>query len=314
MGGSSERNMRKAIIALLALVLVVAVSCDKRERVRAVYYWQTTLRLDSSERAFLKELNINKVYCRYFDVVTGDNGLPRPNATLAFDDSFPQGVEVVPVVYVLNGCMKTSDSSLASLILERVLKMNEVNGVRNVRELQIDCDWTQSTQLEFFRFMERLRKLCHDRGMTLSTTIRLHQLSQQAPPADHGVLMVYNTGDVTKLSVSKPILDVKDVAPYLRYLGSYRLGLSAAYPLFTWRVLFRGGRYVGIMHGDDDLPVLPGDSIAIRQPEIDDILKAGQAVGKARRDANDEIILYDLSNKNINRFNLNDYESFYDIH
>lgn len=303
--------MKKAVVSLVVLLVLLASCGGRREGARAVYYWQTTLRLDSAERGFLERHNINKVYCRYFDVVVGDDGQPRPNATLAFDDSFPNGVEVVPVVYILNDCMRPHNDSLAQMIFRRVAQMGEVNGVGNAGELQIDCDWTQGTRRAFFSFMEALLRICHDHGMRLSATIRLHQLSQEPPPADHGVLMVYNTGDVRKLSVGKPILDIKDVAPYLKYLKNYKLPLSAAYPLFTWRVLFRGGRYVGIMHGDDDLPVLPGDSIAVRQPSLGDILNAKAAVEKARGDANDEIILFDLNDNNIKRFRHEDFELIY---
>lgn len=88
----------------------------------------------------------------------------------------------------------------------------------------------------------------------------------------------------------------------MRYLKNYRLKLSAAYPFFSWKVLFRGDKYVGIMHSDDDLPVLPGDNIVIRQPEMEDIGQAQKAINAARKDVNDEIILYDLSDRNIRRF------------
>lgn len=303
--------MKKAMVSLVVLLALLASCGGRHERARAVYYWQTTLRLDTTERDFLERHNIKKVYCRYFDVVIGDNGQPHPNATLAFDDSFPKEVEAVPVVYILNDCMRQRNDSLAEMIFHRVAQMNEANGVANVGELQIDCDWSQGTRRTFFNFMATMLGLCHDHGMRLSATIRLHQLSQEPPPADYGVLMFYNTGDVSKLSVSKPILDIKDVAPYLKYLRTYKLPLSAAYPLFTWRVLFRGGRYVGIMHGDDDLPVLPGDSVAVRQPSINDILNAKAAVEKARGDTNDEIILFDLNDNNIKRFRHEDFELIY---
>lgn len=293
------------------MLLTLLVSCGRQRHTKSVYYWKTILALDSTERDFLKTHNVNKIYCRYFDVVDGEDGLPRPNATLAFEDSFPHDIEVVPVVYVLNACMRHPDSNLAAMVLRRIMQMNAANGVKNVKEIQIDCDWTLGTRRSFFRFMDEMRKLCHENDMRLSATIRLHQLSQEAPPADHGVLMVYNTGNVTKLSVSKPILDTRDVMPYVHNLRGYKLSLSTAYPLFSWRVLFRGGKYVGIMHGDDDLPVLPGDSIATRQPELGDILSAKEAVGNMRPDANNEIILYDLGRQSIDRFSSDDISRIY---
>ena len=304
-----ETILRSPLWLLLAIALFA--SCGRDEPKRSVYYWQTTLRVGAAERAFLARNGVGRVYCRYFDVVPGDDG-PRPNATMAFEGAFPKTVEVVPVVYIVNDCMGQPHDGLAEKIVRRVSQMNETNSVPAAKELQVDCDWTMTTREAFFAFLEKLRALCHDRGMKLSATIRLHQLSQPAPPADHGVLMMYNTGDVTKLAVRKPILDIKDVMPYMRYLRGYGMDLSTAYPLFNWHVLFRRGKYVGIMHGDDDLPVLPGDSIAVRQPDLGDILRAKKAVGDARHDANQEIILYDLSNKNIKRFSDDDFKEIYE--
>lgn len=54
-----------------------------------------------------------------------------------------------------------------------------------------------------------------------------------------------------------PILNIADVKPYLHNLATYQLPLSTAYPIFSWRVLFRGGHFVGILHSDDDYPILP---------------------------------------------------------
>ena len=304
-----ETILRSTLLLLLAFALFT--SCGRDEPKRSVYYWQTTLCVGAAERAFLARNGVGKVYCRYFDVVPGDDG-PRPNATMAFEGAFPKTVEVVPVVYIVNDCMGQPHDGLAEKIVRRVSQMNDTNSLPAAKELQVDCDWTMTTREAFFAFLEKLRALCHDRGMKLSVTIRLHQLSQPVPPADRGVLMMYNTGDVTKLSVRKPILDIKDVMPYMRYLRGYGMDLSTAYPLFNWHVLFRGGKYVGIMHGDDDLPVLPGDSIAVRQPDLGDILRAKKAVDDARHDANQEIILYDLSNKNIKRFSDDDFKKIYE--
>ena len=192
--------------------------------------------------------------------------------------------------------------------------MNETHDIKGIREIQIDCDWTMSTQKRYFSMLRRMRDLCHEHRLTLSATIRLHQLSLEVPPVDKGTLMMYNTGDFTQLSVHKPILDMKDVRPYLHSLPRYKLPLNVAYPLFTWRVLFRDGKYVGIMHGDDDFPVLQGDSVATRQPELDDIMAARRTVDSLRPEANSEVILYHLNNKNINRFTPNDYENIYQQH
>ena len=65
---------------------------------------------------------------------------------------------------------------------------------------------------------------------------------------------------------------------------------------------------MGFIHHEDEYPILPSDSIALRQPSADDIIEAVNIIGGRRPDANNEIILFDLNNNNINRFKRNDYE------
>lgn len=299
----------------MLVTMLLFMACGDRQQggktARSMYFWRTALRLDSAERRFVARHGISRMYVRYFDVVLNERNGVVPNATIAFEDSLPGGIEAVPVVFIVNDVMRHDADSLPRLILKRVLRMNETNDVSGVKEIQIDCDWTMKTQKRYFDFLRTLREMCHAEGLKLTTTIRLHQLALEVPPVDAGVLMVYNTGDVTRPDTEKPILDMKDVRPYLRHLSRYRLPLAAAYPLFTWKVLFRRGRFVGIMHGDDDLPVLAGDSIVVRQPERSDILDVRRAIDDLRPDAHREVILYDLSKRNIQRFNRQDYETFF---
>ena len=308
--------MTKLWTSLFCILLLAA--CGGRQpnddATRSMYYWRTTFRLDSAERAFLRLHNVEKLYVRYFDVTPDDDMHPMPHATTAFADTMPQGVEIVPVVFIVNRFRAGSIDGIADQVFRRILQMNETHDIKGIKEIQIDCDWTMTTQKRYFSMLRRMRDLCHEHGLTLSATIRLHQLSLEVPPVDKGTLMMYNTGDFTQLSVHKPILDMKDVRPYLHSLPRYKLPLNVAYPLFTWRVLFRDGKYVGIMHGDDDLPILQGDSVATRRPELDDIMAARRAVDSLRPEANSEVILYHLNNKNINRFTPNDYENIYQQH
>ena len=303
----------KRLLALIAICLLL-VSCrqDKpTETLRSAYYWSTTWNMDSSKTSFIREHSIKRLYVRYFDVVKDEGGNIVPNATLQFEDStIPKGIEIVPTVFIVNDCMRTSQP-LADKILQRILQMSEANDIPPVREIQIDCDWTASTQKAYFDFLKKLREKARAKDIRLSATIRLHQLSMTPPPVDKGVLMVYNTGDAKQLACHKPILDMKDAAPYIQHLGSYPLPLSAAYPLFSWRILFREGKFVGIMHADEDLPVLPDDSIVTRQPEMEDIMEAVRSINHQNKDINNEVILFDLNNPNIKRFKPSNYEKIY---
>ena len=315
------------LLALSATIGFTSCSQGKAEKtLRSAYYWSTIWQLDSNKMNFIRKHHINRLYVRYFDVVKNADGEIMPNATLHFntfeedgngnkhESLIPEGIEIIPVVYIVNDCLKTNRKTgkyLVDKILLRILQMNEANDIKRVKEIQIDCDWTASTQKAYFDFLEKLRVKAKAKQIKLSATIRLHQLSMTPPPVDRGILMMYNTGDVKQLSCHKPILDMKDVAPYIQHLGSYPLPLAAAYPLFSWHILFREGKFVGIMHADDDFPVLPSDSIVIRKPEMNDIMEAVRSINHQNEDINNEVILFDLNTDNIKRFNSEDYEKIF---
>ena len=259
---NEKRPFAISALLLASLLIVMLAGCrgkgSKSQPQRSVYCWQTTFAPnDSTVAAFIRHQRITHIYLRYFDVVM-TNGTPMPNASANVVGRVPKGVTVTPVVYITNDCMKaigqnhTEATNLANKILRRVGQMTSTLQLGPVSELQIDCDWTVSTRRTYFDFLSVLRDLAHEQHLQLSTTIRFHQLTQPVPPADRGVLMAYNTGDVRDISNRYPILNIADVKPYLRHLATYRLPLSTAYPIFSWRVLFRGGHFVGILHSDDD--------------------------------------------------------------
>lgn len=306
------KRMQKRIL-FIYLIIVVFCSCSKQqgEKTNAVYYWSTTFKSDSIQQSFLRQHHIKKIYLRFFDVVVNEQGNVMPNATVRFATPVPKDVEIVPVVYIVNDCLYRSIDKLDSLILQRVTQMCETNDITPFRELQIDCDWTARSRTHYFQVLSRLNERAKKQGVALSATIRLHQLGEAPPPVEKGILMLYNTGDVTRLDCEHPILDMKDAAPYLRKLSKYRLPLATAYPVYAWRVLFRKGKFVGILHSDDELPIIDGDSIVVREPPLEMVLKAKQAVDKEQRSANDEIILFDISNENIQRINKYHYEKIF---
>ena len=273
------------------------ISCGKQrpqdeslEQCNSVYYWRTDLRLDSTERAFLDQYNIKKVYCRYFDVVMGDNSAePRPNATISFSDSLPDGIEIIPTIYITEDCMHKPHKDLAEKIVQRIRQMNETNNINNVHEIQIDCDYTSRSRKTYYKFLEEVVKLWKSK---VSTTIRLHQLSMPVPPVDYGTLMVYNTGDPRKWQERNPILDYRDVYPYLKHLDQYALPLAVAYPVYLW---IRNIQNVRIEHSVDAA----------------EILKVKHAMEKERPNLSSSIITYHLETDNINRYKTETYEEIY---
>ena len=119
---------------IILIYLLAMMGCQKQKEQldegNAVYYWRTDFRLDSTERAFLSQYNINKVYCRYFDVVINDEAKgPVPNATITFSDSLPEGIEMIPTIYITENCMHQEPKGLAEKLVKRIQQMNETNDI-----------------------------------------------------------------------------------------------------------------------------------------------------------------------------------------
>ena len=294
---------KRMVIAILGVISMMHVGCTQPIELpeeNAVYYWRTDLRLDSTERAFLATYNIKKVYCRYFDVVINDTATgPMPNATIHFNDTLPDGIELIPTVYITENCMHQPHKGLAQKLVQRIKQMNETNDIKNVHEIQIDCDYTERSRQTYYEFLKEVRAAWlepnnPDNTSThiLSTTIRLHQLAMEAPPADYGVLMLYNTGDPRKWTERNPILDIRDVSPYLKRLDAYPLPLAAAYPVYSWLRVIQG---VNVVH----------------TVEAAEILQVKEAVEKKRPGLKRSIITYHLDKENINRYKPKTYEAIY---
>ena len=113
-----------------------------------------------------------------------------------------------------------------------------------------------------------------------------------APPVDYGVLMIYNTGDPRNFMERNPILDIRDVMPYVKRLDDYPLPLAAAYPVYQW---VREIHSVRVEH----------------TVEAEEILRVKRAVEKERPDLSRAIITYHLDKDNINRYKPETYEEIY---
>ncbi len=275
-------------------MLTLLTGCAKQSGMpqqNAVYYWRTEWRLDSLKRGFLTRYQVEKVYCRYFDVVMTDDE-PMPNATITFAEPVDEALTIVPTVYITEDCMHQSHDGLARKIVERIVQMNETNDVAGVSEIQIDCDYTSRSRHTYYQFLDEVRQVARSHDMLLSVTIRLHQLSMAVPPADYGVLMLYNTGDPMNFQERNPILDMRDVQPYLRYLKDYSLPLAAAYPVFLWQ------RDIYGVHVEHSV-------------EADEILKVKDAVEERRPELSRTILTFHLDQDNINRYKPETYEAIF---
>ena len=285
--------MTRLLFSLLIAILILT-GCQQQSPMpqeNSVYYWRTEWRLDSVERDFLKQYDIQKVYCRYFDVVMR-NDEPMPNATISFAEPVDPSLIIVPTVYITEDCMHSEHKGLAKKIVERIIQMNKTNDIQQVKEIQIDCDYTGRSLKTYYAFLKDVRTTARQHNMQLSTTIRLHQLSMEVPPVDYGVLMLYNTGNLQKFTERNPILDIRDVMPYISKLDDYALPLAAAYPVFLWQRTIYG------VHVDHWV-------------EANEILKVKDAVEEKRPELRRTILTYHLDKENIKRYTPETYETIY---
>ena len=244
----------------------------------AFYFWKSIYQPDVAELEAIQKLNADRLYIKFFDVdwVEQVNAC-MPIAPISWRGKIPADVEVVPVVYITNKSLqKTPTDSIIVLAKQIHAKINGMaaqmpltdttfpTGKMRLPEVQMDCDWTQSTRERYFNLLRYLKTLFittsdHTFRAQLSATIRLHQIryAEQSgiPPIDRGLLMCYNTGDLKDPDTENSILHLSEVRKYVKNAKDYPLQLDVALPLFSWGVLFRNGRFARLLNGmhTDDL-------------------------------------------------------------
>lgn len=289
----------------------------------AIYYWRTTFELTAADKAFLQCHNIKRIYLRMFDVaveLNPDNNTYEavPIATTRFSDKefmpqIPEGIEIVPTVYITLDALRAmhnKEATYVQLIVERLRAMASYNNCGKIREMQFDCDWTASTRSSYAEICRMARELLHADSIALSTTIRLHQLAEEALPVDCGVLMLYNTGVLKNPDTRNSILDIDDVRPYLRKCKC-DIPLDYAYPTFGWGVKFHDGKFQRIVTHPETEIFDRGDTIRIERPTAAEVLAVKALVEKELGPPQHGNILYHLDNEQLKHYTDNEIAKIY---
>ena len=255
----------KRFFALTLILLSVCAGCedqqDEPKRIgpisKSFYFWKSNFNLIDSEIQYLDLLNCQRLFTRFFDLdYDSQTQQINPIGVLHVNQPPPPSIEIVPVIFITNRTFKNiAGNELEGLVEKTLNKINEIHEQLSdtpFTELQIDCDWTQTTRENYFQFLEIVRgKLT--KNCLLSTTIRLHQVkyasSTGVPPVDRGMLMFYNVDDVESQATHNSILDLNEAKKYLQNFSKYPLELDLALPIFRWGVLFRNGRMIKLING-----------------------------------------------------------------
>jgi hypothetical protein len=246
------------LFLLTGIALLLLQSCTGNKPsdkcTRAFYYWRTEFRLSQNELRVLKDLNVTKLYTRFFDVEWNAlNNTPEPVGKILFT-GHPGAVDIVPVVYITNKTLINIPFDKLPELTDKIVNlMRRISAAHSIRykEIQIDCDWSDKTRFKYFSLIENIRSAVK---VPVSVTIRLHQIKYRnitgIPPADRGMLMFYNMGNLKPEAQKNSIFNTEDAAKYVEYLDTYPLKMDVALPFFSWDVHSRGKRIVNLLSKD----------------------------------------------------------------
>lgn len=244
--------MRFYLFFIVLLIQACRADTPPKEVIRAFYYWKSSFQISPYEKQTLDTCGVNKLYIKAFDVDWNfSTKKPMLKAPTVFKDSLPAKMACVPVIFITNQTFKNiPDTSLNTLanFIQKQIKYEWTNKPYN--EIQFDCDWTISTRLKYFKFLDLYRQYCQ--GKTLSATIRLHQIKfahkTGIPPVDRGMLMFYNMSDWKKPQIKNSIYDLNAASQYTATLSQYPLALDLVFPLFRWAIFYRNNRFMTVIN------------------------------------------------------------------
>lgn len=254
-----------AVLCTIGVLLLYSCGGGKRETFTSYYFWKTGYKLDSFEKAKLNLANVPQLYLRYFDIsINEETQKPYPVSPVRIDKNSIVK-PIVPVVFIRNKVFQTLDSATVDTLVNKTYNLleqiNKNAGIK-CKALQIDCDWSESTQKLYFYFLKKIRERLdnHENHSSfasltmLTATIRLHQLKYMerlgVPPVDKGILMLYNMGKIDN-STNNSIYDRATSLNYLPFIRNYTLRLDIALPIFSWGVLLRDGEVITLLNNLD---------------------------------------------------------------
>ena len=117
----------------------------------------------------------------------------------------------------------------------------------------MDCDWSTVTKDKYFHLINKLNELTDSEKVSVTTTIRLHQVKYfektGVPPVKRGTLMFYNMSDVSNIRTRNSIYDEDIAKRYLVNFDKYPLKLDVVLPAFSWGVLFKNKKISNLING-----------------------------------------------------------------
>ncbi len=252
------------------LLIILFAACEQQQTQNKHNYFIWSRRVSLS---YFNNCN-GECYIHFFDVVP-DYVFGAIPANDIYSIAAPaKNANIVPTVYIDYKIFYKINLTQTQILAERVLKrINEIfNGIYFSSfsmppspdtsllydKILIDCDWTPQTKSKYFLFLKTLRKKLGDKKLLV--TVRLHQLTDVKnngiPPADEGVLMVYNVEKIEDWETQNSILNMDLVKSYFKRAKKYPLKLDLALAVYSWAVVFRDNKIRTLIRGLRYFPFL----------------------------------------------------------
>nr|WP_199003054.1 hypothetical protein [Flavobacterium sp. ASV13] len=141
----------KNIVFILLFVILNGATCEKEhEVIRSFCYWKTDLNFDKQDDSLIKNLKMQHMYVRFFDVDWNPYAKePLPVATIKDIRLNRSNPEITPSIFITNEVVLQSDNkqldSLAARIAKRVkqigMQMNENKASKAAEEIAYPKDY-----------------------------------------------------------------------------------------------------------------------------------------------------------------------------
>ena len=227
-------------ISLFILIIASCIAC-KIQHATSFYFWETTYEISPIEKKYLDELNVQKLYVRFFDVdIKNNEAIPVGEINIK---EINKQQEIIPVVFITNDVFKNLDKNkiedLAKHIKQEIEFIYPKISDKKIKEIQFDCDWTISTRSKYFYLLNIVEK--QNPTLLVSATIRLHQIKDKTktgiPPIKKGVLMYYATSNPLDFKEENSILENKLAENYCKEIQNYPIALDIALPIYSWAII-----------------------------------------------------------------------------
>ncbi|HYH02223.1 MAG TPA: hypothetical protein VEC37_03925, partial [Bacillota bacterium] len=94
-----------------------------RQVAKGFYYWKSEFRLNTQELKAMQHLKITRLYLKFFDVIWDKElNSPSPVSVIRFTDKVPEGVAIIPSIYITNETLLNLPKDQIPLLVENLYR------------------------------------------------------------------------------------------------------------------------------------------------------------------------------------------------